>query len=70
MFGSWSAFKGLAITELLSSMWVSRLSTRPSTTRWKPAALKGLGDGEAAAVLKVAVLSASTLPEAVAASIA
>ena len=49
---------------------MSGLSTRPSATGWKPAALRGLGDGEAAAILKVAVFSISTLPRAVVASIA
>jgi hypothetical protein len=48
---------------------VSRLSTRLSTTRWKPAVLRGLGDREVAAILKVVAPSISTLPRVVIASI-
>jgi len=48
---------------------VSRLSTGLSATRWKPAVLRGLGEGEVVAILKVVVPSISTLPRAVAASI-
>jgi hypothetical protein len=48
---------------------VSGLSIRLFTTRWKPAVLKGLGNGEVAAVFKIAAPSASTLFRVVAASI-
>ena len=48
---------------------MSRLFTGPSATGWKPAASRGLGDEEAAATLEAAVLSTSTLPKAVAASV-
>ena len=60
----------MAITELLSSMWVSRLSTRLSATGWKLAILRGLGDGEVAVVFKAAAPNAFTLPEVVVAFIA
>ena len=46
-----------------------RLFIRLFTTKWKLAVLRGLGNKEAAAVLKVIVLSTSTLPRVVAASI-
>ena len=49
---------------------MSGSSTRPFTTRWKPAASRGLGNREAAAIFKAAALSISTLPRAVMASIA
>ena len=48
---------------------MSRLSTKLSATGWELAALRGLGNGEVAAVLKIAVSGVSTLPRAVAASI-
>ena len=69
LFGNWSAFEGLAITELLSSIWVSGLSIGLSATRWKLAALRGLSNKEVAAAFKMAALSASILPKAIAASI-
>ena len=49
---------------------MSGLSTRLSATGWKLAVSRGLGDGEAAATLKVAAFSTFTLPKVVAASIA
>jgi len=49
---------------------VFRLSTRLSATRWKLAALRGLGKGEVVAVFKVVAPSASTLPRVVMASVA
>ena len=48
---------------------MSRLSTRLSTTGWKPAVLRGFGDREVAAILKAVAPSVSTLPRAVTASI-
>ena len=48
---------------------MSGLSIRPSTTKWKPAALRGLGNREVAAVLKVVAFNISTLPRAVTASV-
>ena len=48
---------------------MSRPSTRPSTTKWKPAVLRGLGNREVVAVLKITAFSAFTLLKAVAASI-
>ena len=69
MFKSWSAFKGSAITESLSFIWVFRLSTRLFTTRWKLAILRGLGNRKVVAILKAAIPGVFTLPKAVAASI-
>ena len=48
---------------------MSGLSTKPFAIRWKPVVLKGLGDGEVAAIFKTAVPSISTLPKVVAVSI-
>ena len=56
--------------ELLFFIQVSRLSTKLSATKQKLAILRGLGDKEVAAVLKVVVPSISTLPRVVMASIA
>ena len=49
---------------------MSRLSTRPSTTRWKLAVLKSLDNGEVVVILKVVVPSISILPKVVTASVA
>ena len=49
---------------------MSGLSTRLSTTKWKPAALRGLGNREVIAVLKAVVPNISTLPRVVAAFVA
>ena len=48
---------------------MSGLSTRLSTTREKPAILRGLGNREVVAILKAVVPSISTLPRVVIASI-
>jgi len=70
LFGNWSVSEGLAITKLLSFMWVSRSFTGPFATRWKPAVLKGLGNKEVTAALKMAALNASILPKVIAVSVA
>jgi len=49
---------------------VSGLFIRLSTTKRKPAALRGLGNKEVAAILKAVALSVSTLLKVVTASIA
>jgi hypothetical protein len=70
LFKNWSAFKGSAIIKLLSSIWVSRSFTGLFAIEWKLAVLRGLGNKEVVAVLKVAVFNAFTLLKVIAASVA
>ena len=70
LFGSWSASKGSAIMESLSSTWVSGLSTGLFATGWKPAVSRGLGNKEVAVALKAAALGVSILPGVVVVSVA
>ena len=55
--------------ELLSSIQVSKSFTRPSATKQKLAVLKGLGNKEVAAILKMVVFNIFTLPRVVKVSI-